>query len=401
MAEKKHTHAVMKSSLAKALIESGVEHFDGGGLVSGLSDVLGVKNNFQATAPTISNQDFQPQISSLQGRQSDIYGQQQNLAQSLLAQSQGQGPNPAQEMLNQRTGQNVAQQGALMASQRGASANPALLARQAAMQGAGIQQNAIGQSAALQAQQQVQAQGALAQQQQAMINAALQGESIQQGGLASQNSAITSGQLGAQQINANTAAANQQTSAGILGGIFQGAGAALGFSGGGQVPKMADGGMMGIASYATPAATTINPFSGGAGGAALASGLGGLGKGLGQKAKKSKDYGDDMAALDEMDLGSSGDFSPAAQGMFMSPEIFDEGGSVPGDPEVQGNSIENDKIPALLSPGEIVLPRSVTQGPNMEKKALEFLRHLKSGKNKGYGGVADAKKMNCGGMVKR
>lgn len=73
-----------------------------------------------------------------------------------------------------------------------------------------------------------------------------------------------------------------------------------------------------------------------------------------------------------------------------------QGGPVPGEPEVKKNSVKNDVVPALLSPGEIVLPLSVTQSGDVEKKAIEFLRHLKSNK-KGYEGVANAKKMYKGG----
>jgi hypothetical protein len=38
---------------------------------------------------------------------------------------------------------------------------------------------------------------------------------------------------------------------------------------------------------------------------------------------------------------------------------FAEGGLVPGRSTVPGNSLKNDTVPALLSPGEVVLPRSV------------------------------------------
>jgi hypothetical protein len=70
------------------------------------------------------------------------------------------------------------------------------------------------------------------------------------------------------------------------------------------------------------------------------------------------------------------------------------GGHVPGKAEVAGDSEKNDKVPALLSPGEVVLPRSVLQGPDMEKKVIEFLRHIKPQK-KGFGGVIEARKGKC------
>ena len=74
--------------------------------------------------------------------QSQIFGQQQGLASQFQQQALGQGPNPAQALLAQNTGQNVQQQAALMGSARGAQSNPGLMARQAAIQGGGIQQQA-------------------------------------------------------------------------------------------------------------------------------------------------------------------------------------------------------------------------------------------------------------------
>jgi hypothetical protein len=49
---------------------------------------------------------------------------------------------------------------------------------------------------------------------------------------------------------------------------------------------------------------------------------------------------------------------------------------VPGKAEVKGNSLKNDKIPALLSPKEIILPRSVTMAPDAPEKAKEFVANL-------------------------
>lgn len=80
----------------------------------------------------------------------NVLEQQQNVAN-------GVGPNPAQAMLTQATGQNVANQAALMAGQRGASANAGLMARQAALAGGNLQQQAAGQAATMQANQQLNA----------------------------------------------------------------------------------------------------------------------------------------------------------------------------------------------------------------------------------------------------
>jgi hypothetical protein len=47
-----------------------------------------------------------------------------------------------------------------------------------------------------------------------------------------------------------------------------------------------------------------------------------------------------------------------------------EGGVVPGKAEVEGDSYANDKVPAMLSPGEVVIPRSKAEDPD---KAKEFI----------------------------
>ena len=94
---------------------------------------------------------------------------QMGLLDRLQQASQGNGPNPALAQLNQTTGQNVANQAALMAGQRGSGANAGMMARQAAQQGATTQQQAAGQAATLSAQQQMAYMQQLQAQQQAMI----------------------------------------------------------------------------------------------------------------------------------------------------------------------------------------------------------------------------------------
>ena len=42
---------------------------------------------------------------------------------------------------------------------------------------------------------------------------------------------------------------------------------------------------------------------------------------------------------------------------------FRGGGPVPGQAQVPGDSQQNDIVPARLSPGEVVLPRTVAQNP--------------------------------------
>jgi hypothetical protein len=117
------------------------------------------------------------------GNQASVMGQQQALANQLAAMARGEGPNPAMAQLANTTGQNVANQAALMAGQRGAGANAGLMARQIGQQGAAAQQQAAGQAAAMRAQQQLNAIGALQGQQGAMANLASQQVAQQQAGL--------------------------------------------------------------------------------------------------------------------------------------------------------------------------------------------------------------------------
>lgn len=59
---------------------------------------------------------------------------------------------------------------------------------------------------------------------------------------------------------------------------------------------------------------------------------------------------------------------------------YDGGGSVPGQAKVSGDSERNDTVPALLSAGEVVLPRSVTMGENAPDRAAGFLKGLQAAK---------------------
>lgn len=419
------THTVMPKKLAQALMEAGMQHFDAGGPVAPsmnpatqpgiagtdsqqtmLNNSVGagpatllnpggalgasmnlptigtmlqpLMNNYSASTPNISTQNFIPQIQ----------GQQMNLGNALVQQqgvANGTGPNAALAQFNENTGKNIQSQAALMNSQRGASANPALIARQAAQQGGAMQQTATGQAATLQAQQQIAAQSAVA-------NEALQAQSILQGGQAAQNTAITQGSLGAQGINANVSAQNANTMGNLVGGFTSGMSGAITslLSKGGVVKKMAEGGPVdnsevpeippvggpvndnvGIANYGSPGgsstpafyqAPATNPFAsqGGKGG-------GGGGGGIAS-----------LAAL----LSKGGN----VPGQMLA------GGNVPGKAKVSGDSEKNDTVPTMLSPGEVVIPRSITESPDMEKKVIEFLKHLKSKKSGGYGAVAEAKR---------
>lgn len=321
-----------------------------------LSGVLGTKNYFQANPGALispvskvntdanyafaqkglGNQaNFVNQLMANNGIKNldYVFGQQRNLADQLRRQSLGQGPNPALAQLNQTTGQNIANQAGLMASQRGAGANAGLIARQAAQQGAGIQQQAIGQAATLNAQQQLAAIQALQNLHAQMGNQAAQrtdqtannlqaynqgaqniyGQNL--GAIANQNQ----NQLGMQGLNAGVAQQNANTNAQIAGGLLGATGAVLGMPAakayGGEIEAYSDGGMVG------------------------------------------------------------GPKSHTGKRVCMS-----SGGKVPGMAQVKGDSYANDTVPAMLSPGEVVIPRHVMQSKDPIKGATEFVKQVMSKK---------------------
>ncbi len=260
--------------------------------------------------------------------QSDVYGQLGQIAQ-------GAGPNPAQAMLANSTGANVANQAALMAGQRGAGANPALIARQAAMQGGALQQQAAGQGAAMQAQQQlaaIDAMGGIAGQQVGQQATALQG--YQQGALGQQQSVY--GAIG-NQNNTSVAAADSQNRANseaqksrgaVIGSLINAAG--------GVAAKAATGG-------AAPAAH------------------GGV-----------------------VNQGQIGSNPPASGPQSMLGRALMAGGGavVPGKVKHEDN-LKNDKVSAMLSPGEIVIPVSIAQGKDPAGESAKFVAAIMSKRRHG------------------
>jgi len=251
--------------------------------------------------------------------QNQVYNQTQGIIN-------GTGPNPAQAMLNQTTGQNVANQAALMAGQRGASANPGLIARQAAQQGANIQQQAAGQAATLQAQQSLnaigQASGLANQMASNQIGQTNQNNASQQalyGQMLGTNSANN-------QIQGQLANTQMGFLPGIVGGALNAAGGVGGLLGGTKKAGAAEGGMAG------------------------------------------QDFG----------VNNNGPKSMFAQAVKMSGgsnvgDKLKEGGHVPGKAQVKGDSYKNDNVKAMLSPNEIVLPRSITMSKDPVGESAKFV----------------------------
>jgi hypothetical protein len=307
------------------------------------------------------------------GNQTSVFNQMQGVAN-------GTGPNPAQAQLAQATGANVANQAALMAGQRGSAANAGMMARQAAQQGAGIQQNAAGQAATLQAQQSL---GALnqmggianqqAQQQQQGTNAYTQAVQNQQNQLlqnAQQNNNARLQQASqANQVNQGNAAANNQ----LLGNLAGAAGSAMMLAGTGG------------------AAAPAMMLAGGAGDS-----MGGSGAGLGTML--AAEGGQVPGPRSFVGMHFHGKAPMMAQGSqvpalvspgerYLPPKEVQQvvegkkapmkaGEKIPGKAKVAGakNDYANDTVPKTLETGGIVLPRSVTQSNDAEKKAIAFIQ---------------------------
>lgn len=323
-----------------------------------------------ATSGINSTQDLIAALSAQGGinNQSNVYGQQQALANQYGQIASGVGPNPAQAALEQATGVNVANQAALAASQRGSGANVGLIARQVGQNGANIQQQAAGQGATLQAQQQLAALGAEGQQQNNLANLATTQVGQQVGATNALNTAAEQNQSSllnalqgyntnqvastASQNSANAGIANNNANntANTEGGLFNGLGgaAALAFAAeGGEIQT--DG--------------TIDH------------------RDLLQKVADQKNFPDHLKGMAQI-------YHPKVLKMAMGGMA--EGAVVPGNPEVPGkNTLKNDVVPAMLTPKEIVLPLSVTQSKNPGEAARIFVEEIKA-KEAGSGDLKKA-----------
>lgn len=282
-----------------------------------------------------------------------------NLKNQYASIAAGQGPNPALAALANATGANVQNQAALMAGQRGASANAGLMARQAAMQGANIQQQAIGQAAELQAQQQL---------------AALSGL----GGAAQGIANIGTTQLGAQQ-------AQQQALAGQAAGMINnqmGVTNALNQSAQGLQSNFL-GGINAQNSASVANTGNINNANANIAGAGMGSQgdlVGGVLNAMGSAAGQKKAEGGEITNYN----GPRSSFGKSLIGMANG-GLAESGGHVQAQKpsqkaEVAGDSYSNDKIPTILSEGEVVIPRSVMQSPDPVKAAADFVANVMSKK---------------------
>lgn len=342
-------------------------------------------------------QQQQALLQALQGQQgiqnqSNVFNQQQGLANQFQGVANGTGPNPALQQLQNTTGQNVANQAALMAGQRGSSANSGLLARQIAQQGAGIQQQAVGQGAALQAQQQLAAMQALQGQQGLMGNLATQQVGQQTGAIQGYNAAAQNeqnsllgalGQFNQAQVgstgsqNAANAAIQGKVASGqqgLLGGVLSavGGGAASSAAHGGIVQKYDEGGVV------TPEVSKPQMDSGPA--SFVGKFFSNPAETPAPSASNNIPMMTDDAGANALEKGVANMFGAGIKKMAtsMAPLLAaSRGGAVvPGKAAIPGDNLKNDKVPALLSPKEIILPRSITLSKDAPEKAKRFVAAL-------------------------
>lgn len=313
---------------------TGLGNLVGGGDGFDLQNALGMANRYQTALDPGQQRALAQAIVDSQKNLAALYGNQQNLAAAFQNQAQGMGPNPAQIMLNQATDKNIAQQAGAIGSIKGI--NPALAGRLLTQQGAGISQQAAGQGALMGAQQQLQAQNALAN---------LYGNIGQQqiGGISALGGVLNPTQA----INAGVASGTQAANQALSGSLLSAAGsAATGAAGGGASPKVTGFSHGGMTGYSQGGMT------GYAQGGTVAD----------PKQPKSS-VGKFLSGIFE-------DPVPMNQGGVVNMKA---GGEVPGQAKVPGDHIANDTVPAVLSPDEIVIPRSIVLGPNPAKMAAIFV----------------------------
>ena len=349
-----------RHALAMELMKRGMPHLDGGGPAPGLPPFFGPSGSPEATdtaasAPATSKpfatnpvpapiaspvgaavngytpgafdyQNYQP----VQQQGLDVFGNtnnaQNSLAQTLINQQNGEGPNPATSLLTQGQGQNAAQAAGVFANNR--AINPALAARQASMIQANAGQNTANNVATLQGNQSLAASG--------LLNNLYNNQAA--GGLNELNLGTTGNN--AQNSNINTT--------------------------------------YGISTQGALGNQANNNSLIGAGSSALGA-LGSAAIAAASKGGKIKGYDDGGDVTDSSPINDLSTFLAMARPMLA-------GGKVDGKAKVAGDNKQNDTVPTLLSPGELVVPRSKASDP---EKAKDFIDHImaKQGTTGGYGEV--------------
>ena len=289
------------------------------GVVKKLGQSLGVIGSGTGGANLSEYGQYNQNMGQAYAQQQQQNASQDQLAQALQQQMQGNGPSVAQQQMQQGLQNAQAQAAGSMANVRGI--NPALAARLVGQSQAANASNIAGQGGILRAQEQLSAQG--------QLQNALATQRSQNQGMYG-----TSGQL-QNQMNQN---------------------------------RM--GNAMNQAQVSNQQADQFGKLLA-AGGSAMMGGGNMMGGG-----------GASNVSTGKMTFAS-------------------KGGKVLGHPNVEGDSPMNDTVPAMLSPGEIVIPRSASGDLETAKAFLEHVKKFtdKHMPEKGYARVL-AKKSEIEGRLK-
>lgn len=346
--------------------------------------------NQSQQAPTVAAAQVDPtQQAQFRDAQTGLLGQ-------LEAQSQGQGPSLANQQLQAGTQANI--RSAMAQGTTGYGVNPALAQRNILQAAGTANQQAAQQAAMNRTQEQLNAQQQLAglanQGRTSDIGMATTNADLsQQAGLANQQSQLTtnnqqnqmtqfldSGQNTINQNNAASQQAYQQLKANQASGVnsvnedaYKSASANRGnmVSKIGQaVGSLAHGGIVGMAAGGVADQTNTGPLSHFSGQA------------YGDSGDTPKKKADDpiTAASSEATAGGGdgGDEPPSSMTAF-------GGELVPGKAKVAGDSLQNDTVLRRLSPGEIVLPRTVAKHA-LANEDSDVLKNFISGLKEKYKG---------------
>lgn len=341
--------------------------------------IPGLKNDFVAEEADLQTTDYRRTINNAELDQGLARNMQADFVRALQEQAAGRGPSLAQMQLDQSLGQLNRQAASALASTRGL--NPAQQERLLLQQRAQNAQAMAGQAAMTRAQEQMAATQAGAQ-----LASAMRGQDQQMFGTAGglqnqQDQTAVANKAQANQINADVARQNTETTQMFVGAGLDAAGKALGAFGGGA-PAFS-GGLVRPDGVVPPQAFA-------AGGTVRFPEPPGFPSVPGRG-------GGDAAPAAGMDFATALRLGMVAPGGGAAPMPMNAGGAVPGPgAPVPGDHPANDTVPALLSPGEIVLPRSVAMDEDAPELAAEFVEALKREQ-----GADDDKPMTFGELLQR
>lgn len=286
-------------------------------------------DKYQANLAPVSNYNYSPDISAtlhdvgqFRGMNEAAAGQQQDYISQLQNLAQGNGPSPASIALANALSTNAGNTARAVAGTRGI--NPALAAKMAADTYGQSGSELAAQGSLLKSQEQLGAYGQLGNALSSMRGQDIQSQQVA-GGLATglgglanaENANNITNQMEAQRINAGVASANTDFGSKLLGGLTSGA-----------------SGAAGLALMAAHGGKISHP--------------------------------DHLLAF--------------AEGIKHA-HLMLTGGKVDGKANVDGDSEQNDTVPAMLSPGEVVIPRSKANNPEAAKKFVAAIMARKKGKH--------------------